>query len=256
MLENFRATGWRGIVTSLALLVVAIVWIGNYSSHLGDRWLLNRSAVAAMHGINGNFVQLDRAHRFLSDEDMWHSCHVLWLRLRVEYALGEDNVGLSPKVLACGPFYVPLLRSVIPKDERLATTALELQPDDAESWFWLAEIKAGFVNGMPSAVNDANRDAITFLFRKGLSLNPRDGLRWRELGDVLRAHDPEAAIEAYQNSCYNGDPGSNGCYRAGVTAEQLGEWERAASYFRRSRHAEIRQRADELEKRMRLRESH
>ncbi|MGC8838813.1 MAG: hypothetical protein ACP5UM_10400, partial [Anaerolineae bacterium] len=62
--------------------------------------------------------------------------------------------------------------------------------------------------------------------------------------------DPEAAIQAYLNSCTYGDPGSNGCYRAGKTAERLGDYARAAQYYRLSRNEGIRQLATEMEKKV------
>lgn len=80
-----------------------------------------------------------------------------------------------------------------------------------------------------------------------LLLRPHDGVYWRELGDLLREHDPNAAIEAYLQSCRNGDPGSNGCYRAGLTAESQGDYENAIQYYRYSKWEGALKRAVELE---------
>lgn len=87
---------------------------------------------------------------------------------------------------------------------------------------------------------------------RALPANPFDALRWRELGDLVVSQDPEAAIQAYLNSYYYGDPGSNGCCRAGRTAERLGDWARAAQYYRLSRNEGIRQLAVEMEKRLQM----
>ena len=88
------------------------------------------------------------------------------------------------------------------------------------------------------------------LYRQGLQANPYDGVRWRELGDILRNTDPKAAIEAYLQSCYNGDPGFNGCYWAGRTSEDIEDIQSAITYYRFSAWDVAQKRADELEARL------
>ncbi|MGQ9459514.1 MAG: tetratricopeptide repeat protein, partial [Anaerolineae bacterium] len=117
-----------------------------------------------------------------------------------------------------------------------AERSVRLAPQDAEGWFWLARLRAA-----------ADREEAIALYRQGFARNPFDALRWRELGDLLAGRDPEAAILAYLNSCSYGDPGSNGCYRAGKMAERLGDWARAAQYYRLSRNEGVRQLAVEME---------
>jgi len=117
----------------------------------------------------------------------------------------------------------------------------------ANTLVWFAEAKGGFVGYHFNNLNDTNRREIVALFREGLALDPRDGLRWRELGDALRSLDPKEAIEAYLQSCFNGDPGANGCYRAGLTAEQLSDYENAIRYYRYSRWEGALNRANQLE---------
>jgi tetratricopeptide (TPR) repeat protein len=85
------------------------------------------------------------------------------------------------------------------------------------------------------------------LYRQALQKRPGDGVRWRELGDLLVDNDPQAAIDAYLQSCYNGDPNSHGCYRAGRTAEQIGELETAIRYYRLSKWSRAQEQADALE---------
>jgi len=72
------------------------------------------------------------------------------------------------------------------------------------------------------------------------------------LGDLLRERDPQAAIHAYLESCHNGDPGSNGCWRAGLTAESQGDLEAAIRYYRLSRNSGYQGRADLLEQQLHL----
>jgi tetratricopeptide (TPR) repeat protein len=86
------------------------------------------------------------------------------------------------------------------------------------------------------------------LYRQGLEGKPRDGVRWYELGDLLRDSDPQVAIEAYLQSCYLGDPGKHGCYGAGRAAEAMGDIQAAIGYYRLSRWEGALDRADELEK--------
>lgn len=86
------------------------------------------------------------------------------------------------------------------------------------------------------------------LYEAGLKIHPEDGFHWREYGDVLvLVNQPEAAIDAYLQSCYHGDPGSNGCYRAGLTAEGLGDFQDAIRYYRLSKWSGSLERAARLE---------
>ena len=54
-------------------------------------------------------------------------------------------------------------------------------------------------------------------------------------------------IAVYLESCCKGDPGSNDSYRAGLTAEQLGDLPAAIRYLRLSRYSGALERADRLE---------
>jgi len=85
------------------------------------------------------------------------------------------------------------------------------------------------------------------LYRQGLERKPYDGVRWYELGDLLSKTNPQAALEAYLQSCHKGDPGSHGCYGAGRIAEELGEFQSAILYYRMSKWEYALQRAAQLE---------
>jgi len=150
----------------------------------------------------------------------------------------------------CNSRYVIFLHAILLRNISLAEYAVQIHPGIAEGWFWLAEATGGFENNEFQDLNDTNRtDVITYL-RKGLQFDPTDGLRWRLMGDLLRSADPQAAIDAYLQSCFNGDPGSNGCWRAGQIAEQVGEIESAIHYYRYSAWGGALNRADELEARL------
>ena len=149
--------------------------------------------------------------------------------------------------MQCNSRYIRFLRLILPYDTNLAYSATQAQPDTADSWFWLAEATGMFANHIFTNLIDANRPEIVLWLQMGLSLDPTDGMRWRLLGDVLRPIDPQAAISAYLNSCLNGDPGSNGCWLAGFTAEQIGEIENAIRYYRYSNWDGALNRAAELE---------
>jgi tetratricopeptide (TPR) repeat protein len=103
---------------------------------------------------------------------------------------------------------------------------------------------------LASAISQEEPERAIQLYQDGLQRKPTDGIRWRELGDLLYEKDPQAAIEAYLQSCHRGDPGSNGCYRAGRTAEELGDLEAAIRYYRLSQWSRALERADELEKQL------
>jgi tetratricopeptide (TPR) repeat protein len=106
----------------------------------------------------------------------------------------------------------------------------------AESEFILAAILAG----------EQPKRAIQ-LYRQGLQAAPHDGVRWYELGDLLKGADPQAALEAYHQSCYNGDPGHHGCYPAGLIAEEFGDIQLALHYYRLSKWDEALKKVDQLE---------
>jgi len=44
--------------------------------------------------------------------------------------------------------------------------------------------------------------------------------------------DPQAALDAFLQSRYHGDPGANGCYGAGWVMEGLGDPQQAIEYYR------------------------
>lgn len=138
--------------------------------------------------------------------------------------------------IPCDPVIVSMLETLFPEDGELAAHVVQHYPGHAIGWFWRAR-----------TIREDNTVQAIEYYAKGLELAPEDGLAWREMGDLLVSEDPNAAIKAYLQSCYNGDPGSHGCWRAGQTAESIGEIENAIRYYRFSDWEGALQRADELQ---------
>jgi tetratricopeptide (TPR) repeat protein len=167
-----------------------------------------------------------------------------WL-LGLAFAAHGDTAGRDSAwsiVLAADAAYIPLARTAVPGNRLLAETAHSAHPRDARACFWLAEI-----------ISPSDTARAVSLYEKGLSDSPFDGLAWRKLGDLHMPLRPRAALECYLQSCLNGDPGANGCLLAGRTAELLGDFHSAIRYYRMSRYGRARERADELEIRLKKR---
>lgn len=148
------------------------------------------------------------------------------------------------ELLACPPERALLIRPLAPDDTIWAERVWLASPADVEALFWLAD-----------ALLQSNPVQAALYYSQGLAIKPSDARRWLIYGDVLRYSDPGAAIQAYRNACRLGDPGSNGCYRAGLTAERLGEYQKAIHYYRLSRWEGAHRRADNLEARLEAGES-
>jgi tetratricopeptide (TPR) repeat protein len=165
-------------------------------------------------------------------------CHVSWLYFVQSDPGYRINNSTSIKALmACSELYVSMLSKHYPENLELANLATQLYPDDVTPYYWL-------INATDPSLRDIPKSAV----QKILSINPKDGLAWRYLGLIyLKEKDLSAAIDAHIQSCYNGDPGSNGCYNAGRLLEQEGRYEEAISFYRLSRHEPYRANADRLE---------
>lgn len=129
--------------------------------------------------------------------------------------------------------YLMMLRAT---DTTLAALAVNRYSDEALAYFWFA-----------SAMRKHDTARAIIAYRKGLELDPTDGLRWRLYGDLLAASKPYEAMRAYAESGRHGDPGANGFLLAGETAERLGDHHLAIAYYRQSRYTPALQRADVLD---------
>jgi len=234
--QTGRWRRWPGLMTALLL---AGMLLGLRCPGLVLDGQVNQAALATVRGLLASGVPLAAAERLLASPPLAGNCRALWLRGLIAQAEGRrsDRDEAWAEWLRCPEARVAFLEVFLEEDVRWAERSVRLAPQDAESWFWLARLRAA-----------TDPDEAIALYQQGLERNPFDALRWRELGDLLVNRDPEAAIQAYLNSCIYGDPGSNGCYRAGRTAERLGDLERAARYYRLSRNEGIRQMAVEIER--------
>ena len=147
----------------------------------------------------------------------------------------------------CASRYIVLLRQYMPDNRDFAEIAVQEHPEIAEGWFWLAESYIVRDNWGPHPILEENRGKVINIYEQGLRISPFHSERWRELGDLYVEHDPQAAIDAYLKSCFTGDLHHNGCWRAGLTAEAIGDITNAIRYFRYSDLPFQRARADQLE---------
>ena len=143
------------------------------------------------------------------------------------------------RTLDCSDGYIRTMAILSPDAADLAGKAIQAWPDNSEGFFWLAQIIA---KSEPAEAID--------LYEKGLSLSPNDGRRWLALADLLVNVDKAAALDAYVMACLKGDPGSNGCLRAGSLAEAQGDPASAIGYYRLSKHEGVQSMAEELERRL------
>lgn len=231
-------------VLFLATLIVSLV-----SLPLRRVLSRNRAALGLFEAIvlkPSNLPQSELPVTATSIED----CRQYWLRGLASQVLGQDanRDHAWEASLFCSPEYISLLSLLTPQQREWALASIEYYPFAADSWLWLAHTYLDPTNpGVSQPLAESDLAKIIPLYEKALQIAPYDGIAWRELGDLLAESDPQAAIEAYLNSCYNGDPGSNGCYRAGLTAESLGAYQDAIDYYRMSRWAGAHEKADQLE---------
>jgi hypothetical protein len=220
-----------------------------FTTGFGQAYATNRLALLTTRILLNQAVPMQPYDTISFREDATVNCRMMWLGglIADHNRWMEQRNQLWHRSLQCEPMVVTFLAIIDPDEPTLAGYAVEVQPDYSESWFWLAGTYLDWRGGRPVPQDEAQRAEIIDLYQTGLALAPHDGLRWRQLGDLLHPVDPEAAIEAYLQSCFNGDPGSNGCLRAGRTAEQLGDIESAIRYYRYSRWEGALNRAVELE---------
>lgn len=295
------------------LLAIVLIILPASARELASRWNGNIAALIIMHNlVAGDPAGLHGAERALSSFD--DVCRRSWLLSLIYDSLGdlEHRDKAWETSLRCCRAYIQLVRAMAHDNINLAELAVQIYPDQADAWFWLAESK--LENSPEQAVNAhwqglqlrphdtkgwmqlgkamtyldpqvawsiydrIERDPLVAkdsvlqnelrfilaallsksqperaiqLYRDALQHKPHDGIRWYELGDLLAQTDPQAAIEAYLQSCHRGDPGNHGCYGAGRVAEQEGDIQRAIQYYRMSDWEGALQRADELERALR-----
>ena len=191
---------------------------------------LNRAALA------GARVMLDSGELAAARSalERVRRCRARWLLGKLGGTEQRDDAWSD--LLRCSAAFVEMIEEHAPHSRILAEAAVEHQPSSAAAWFWLARIQARSGEAAAS-------------YRRGLAIEPRNGLAWQQLGRLLAATDPAAALEAHARACRHGDPGANACLAAGRLAEHFGDLEAAIGYYRRSRFSKARERADQLDAR-------
>lgn len=153
-------------------------------------------------------------------------------------ALASNTNAAFTELIKCSGTYLHLVYVTNPTNRDLAEMAVELDPMSADAVFWLAEI-----------VEKDDTLTAAALYERSINLDPTDGLAWCRLGRLRRdAGDLEGALLSLEQCCWNGDPGSNGCWGAGGVYEQLDNIPAAIKTYRMSRWTTAQNRADELEK--------
>lgn len=168
------------------------------------------------------------------------ACRGHWLRGLAAHAAGDVASYRREwsALVACAPRHLPMVAATAPDDALLARRARALRPDRAEPHLWLAR----------HAERHGQRAAALDHYAAALERSPGDGRAWLAYGRLLLAAGRvTAAGDAFLAACHRGDPGANGCWLAGRTAEAAGDVERAVGAYRLSRWEVARRRAAELE---------
>jgi tetratricopeptide (TPR) repeat protein len=221
----------------LAIVLLGLAW-GAVHEMVRDNLLMLKTQRALLGGseeLAGISAELQAAAA--------QSCNLYWPAGVVAGRMGDLALQQADwsAFLNCGLLAsFPLVHAGAPNNQALAQQAIKIYPDKSEAWFWLAEISAG----------QGQKDLAIQQYRRVVALDPINALAWCHLGKVLADNDIAEAREAYLNCCYNGDPGSNGCYNAGRLAELQGNLSEAIRIYRYSHWQPARRRADELEKQL------
>lgn len=126
------------------------------------------------------------------------------------------------QLLLAAPERMGLVHTLYPQDEALARFAEQAHPEQAFAAFWVGETLAQ--KDLAQAIA---------AYERGVELAPLDGVRWVELGQLYRRNGQlERALHAYDRACRLRDRGGNGCWRAGLLSEALGQNGKAAAYYR------------------------
>ncbi len=236
-LGRTQRRSWRGLARGhRRLLLGAIFMFLGLSSIRGARQL-NFAAVLGARAVVYDAVPKPTAHAALNAASD-NTCRAGWLAGKVAQAWSRASLRDQAwaDLLDCDAAFVPMIAGELPDHRRLAEQAVLVQPSSAAAHLWLARIRRGA----------RDLEAAERLYRRSLELDPTSGPAWLELGRLRLPEDPEAALDAFRQSCRHGDPGANACVAAGTVAEQLGDFETAIRYYRESRLDSARERAEQL----------
>jgi hypothetical protein len=238
------------LLSSLAILAIAVHYWDIFNA-----WKLNVAATRYLVG-ELNYPQSQSNIKEL----MSVNCDAAWILFRMSDRFIENETRdlAITKIITCSASYIEPLHDLLPDDSKSASLAVAVQPKSPYAWFWLADSMTHFSEGRTRPNVESDREKIISYYEIGLKLfdehpierylyHPYAGGRWLELGDLWREIDMKAAINAYLQSCKNGDPHYNGCYRAGFAAEEMGDIASAIRYYRLSKWDVAHEKADKLE---------
>lgn len=198
----------------------------------------NWASLLSMWGLMGNPEFLPAA-RISYDDLVDQDCRARWFAGNVAAAQQDSSARDASlrALIICHPEYALMVRAAQPKNRELGTAFAALYPMEAWGWFWLAE-----------AVRDSDPVAAIEHYRHGLNLDPKQGVAWCGLGNILeKRQDLQAARESFANCCTFGDPDLTGCWNAGKISEELGDLPAAIHFYRTSGRENAHERARELE---------
>jgi tetratricopeptide (TPR) repeat protein len=173
-----------------------------------------------------------------SIDDPTLNCHLRWFELVLKYRQQSVNPddSIFGEVISCSLLQMRMLRKVFPTNLDIANLASQIYPEETYPIYWMIEIT-------DPAISYKSKP----LVEKILILNSKEGVAWRYLGIIyLKEMNIPAAIDAYTNSCLNGDPGYHGCNSAGKLLEQTGRYQEAIYYYRLSLWPRSREAAEKL----------
>lgn len=225
----------------LAFLAVGVVILAGLLSQPGRELVTrNRLSLDALRTAESGDAARTMQVEGELEEKAKESCLYYWQAGRLGQlsgVLASHTNAAYAELMKCSSTYFHLVYVTNPANQDLANLAVELDPMSADAVFWLAEIVA-----------TEDPQAAIELYKNATDLDPTNGLVWCRLGRLRRdGGDLEGALFALEQCCWNGDPGSHGCWGAGGVNEQLGNYSAAIEMYRFSRFAPAQKRADELE---------
>lgn len=212
--------------------------------------LLTQNSVVGYFQLNQNAVNFTKVsfgdknknqlgNTYLNVKVPLLECHFHWIELSLNSGPQSysSNNQIGENMVRCSKVFMRMVRFRYPLERNLAELAVQMYPDDTFPLYWLAE-------SMGKKTTPEKKP----IFERILAINPKDGVAWRYMGIIyVTEKNIPAAIQAHINSCMYGDPGSNGCFNAGVLFEQIGDYENALYYYRLSRWIKSQEAADMLE---------
>jgi tetratricopeptide (TPR) repeat protein len=128
------------------------------------------------------------------------------------------------KALSTSPAYLAALRTLAPFDTRLASSAIEVYPENPQAWIWAGSI-AQAQGRMAEAL---------IAFHRAASLQPSNHLVWESLGGLAEGQgNIPLARQAYQAACDLYPVRNGSCLSAGRLAFNDQDWQTVIYYYPR-----------------------